>query len=189
MIVTKRNFLTDDELARVWREVDFFNDKLFPPSETGSAQDKETNELLKKNNGVFINRILDAGFSAIYNILGKVTREEFVSEAVKVNPVFNYLPLINSFSYLVNYYDKGDFYKEHHDCFVLSGLLFLFKEPKRFEGGELVFTETGQTITPENNLFVMFPSYMKHEVKPVIMEEEGTGFGRYSIASFLTINN
>lgn len=189
MIFTKRNFLNDDELARVWREVDFFSDKLFPPAETGSARDKETDEFLKQNTGLFVDRILDPTFSAIHNILGKVTRKEFVEEAVKVNPVFNYLPFINKFGYLVNYYDKGDFYKEHQDCFVLSGLLFLYKEPKRFEGGELVFTQTDQTITPENNLFVMFPSYMEHEVKPVIMDEAGTGFGRYSIASFLTINN
>ena len=189
MVFTKSNFLTEDELKRVWKEVDFLSDKLFPPAETGSARDERTEEYLKKNTGVFVDRILDPTFSAIHNILGKVTSEEFVNEAVAVNQCYNYLPIINRFSHLVNYYDKGDYYKPHKDSFVLSGLLYLYKEPKQFEGGELVFTDTGQIITAENNLFVLFPSYLEHRVTPVIMDEAGTGYGRYSIASFLTIQH
>lgn len=189
MVIVKDDFLTEDELKLVWKEVDFLSDKLFPPAETGSAKDDNTGESLKKNTGVFLNRIMDVNYSSIQSILGKVFNKEFVDEAVKVNPLFNYLPRINVCSHLINYYDKDDFYKEHSDASVLSGILFLFKEPKKFEGGELVFTETGQWITPTNNSFVLFPSYMRHEVKPIAMEEANTGYGRYSIASFLTINH
>ena len=189
MVYTKSNFLTKTELDMVWREVDFLSDKLMPPIETGGAIDDKTANFLKKNTGIFIERIMDTSFSAIHNSLGKITKEEFVKEVEGLHPAYNYLQRINRFSYLVNYYDKDDFYKAHKDSCVLSGLLFLYKEPKQFEGGELVFTDTGQTITPENNLFVLFPSYLKHQVNPVIMDEAGTGYGRYSIAGFLTINN
>ena len=189
MVFTKSNFLTEDELKRVWKEVDFLSDKLSPPAETGSARDEITKEYIKKNTGIFVDHVINPTYSAIHNILGKVIKKEFINEAITVNPCYNYLSWINNFGYLVNYYDKGDYYKPHKDSFVLSGLLYLYKEPKQFEGGELVFTDTGQIITPENNLFVLFPSYLEHRVTPVIMDEAGTGYGRYSIASFLTINN
>ena len=182
------DFLAENELKAVWKEVDFLSNTLFTPEQTFSARDAVTNEFLKKNLGVSLVQVMDLNYSTIARTFNRVMSDAFVAEALTVDPFYKYLKLINHSRYVLHYYTDGDFYKEHMDTFVISGVFFLHREPKKFTGGELVFPETDIEVTPNNNTFVLFPSASKHYVKPVAMDNSDEGFGRYSIAQFLTIN-
>jgi predicted 2-oxoglutarate/Fe(II)-dependent dioxygenase YbiX len=66
-------------------------------------------------------------------------------------------------------------------------LIWFYKEPKKFEGGELLFTEKEIKIDLKHNRMILFPSHFLHEVKPIKMKEEfDKGYGRYSITKFIT---
>ena len=64
---------------------------------------------------------------------------------------------------------------------------WLWKEPKRFEGGDFVFQDYGVKLTCRSNCAVAFPGLVQHGVEPVTMKEEyrGKGLGRYSISHFM----
>ena len=188
----KENFLSDVQLKAVWTEVAFLSNRLFPPEGTYSARDEKTDQYLKKNTGVSIPQIMDPAYSSICQLMSKILHEEFIEEALKVSPFYAYLKIINWQGYLLNYYTDGDFYKEHQDNFLISGILFLHKEPKRFSGGNLRLKVGNKTITvePKNNRLVLFPSIIPHSVDTVSMEDGAEeNSGRYSVAQFLTIHN
>ena len=67
-------------------------------------------------------------------------------------------------------------------------LLWFYKEPKRFEGGSLTFTEYKLNIECKNNCSVIFPSTMYHQVHPVKIEEEyrNQKNGRFCMTQFLS---
>ena len=57
-------------------------------------------------------------------------------------------------------------------------LLWIFKEPKPFTGGDLIFTDYDYTVECKNNSGIIFPGPIKHEVPPI------EGDGRYTITLF-----
>ncbi len=88
-------------------------------------------------------------------------------------------------SQVSRYGDQGQEYKYHIDSFAENNnrmitLVYYFnKEPKKYKGGEIQFTrspisdgkifdknETPITITPENNMMVVFSSKVAHTVLP-----------------------
>ena len=42
---------------------------------------------------------------------------------------------------LVSHYEGGDHYKPHPDESIGSMVIWLYKEPKQFTGGEFIFTD------------------------------------------------
>jgi|LWDU01.1.fsa_nt_gi Rps23 Pro-64 3,4-dihydroxylase Tpa1-like proline 4-hydroxylase len=88
-------------------------------------------------------------------------------------------------SQVSRYGDQGQEYKYHIDSFaennnrMITLVYYFHKEPKKYKGGEIQFTrspihdgkvmdknETPITITPENNMMVVFNSKVAHTVLP-----------------------
>ena len=104
-----------------------------------------------------------------------------LKEQLKDNVFANYLQMCNLDVTQLNCYDKDSSYGLHPDHAVLSAVTLLYEAPKRFTGGELQFTDYGYTPKMDNNTLVLFPSFIQHEVKPVI------GEGRYSLNHFFFV--
>ena len=76
---------------------------------------------------------------------------------------------------------------------VLSFVYYLFREPRRFQGGQLVIhsligSEAGGntvTIEPRNDLLVAFPSWAPHEVLPVTCSSRRFADARFAINCWL----
>lgn len=87
----------------------------------------------------------------------------------------------------LNYYQNFNHYPAHTDIARYTAVTFLNKEPKKFEGGDLKFTEFDYVIPFENNKMVLFCGCFFHEVTPVTLNETDylTGNGRYAITQFL----
>lgn len=67
-----------------------------------------------------------------------------------------------------------------------TAIIWFFKEPKRFEGGNLRLTELNETIECMHNRLIIFPSYYSHEVDELKLDEKyrNKGLGRFSITHF-----
>ena len=102
-------------------------------------------------------------------------------------------------SQVSRYGNQGQEYKYHQDSFAENNsrmitLVYYFnKEPKKYKGGEIQFTrspiydgkifdknQTPITITPENNMMVVFSSKVAHTVLPTTSPKTFDS-GRFSV--------
>lgn len=189
-IAIVEDFYDEKELKLIWKELDYLtnNNKLLPPSKTGTGRDNKGNPL-KHNQGLFLDEYYtNRNFSNILNINRKVwsaVTKEFIDSSL----LFRYLNSCNEDSTLLNYYEDGNFYKPHVDTSVYSVLSYFYKEPKKFTGGNLILQDYNIEIEIKNNMVIYMPSILVHEVTPIIMEEKAKGFGRYSTSQFLFVRN
>jgi len=80
-------------------------------------------------------------------------------------------------------YGDGDYYGPHKDGKSVTVNLFLHREPRNFEGGELVLhTEKhSRVIEFKNNRLLMFDGMTLHEVTPVRCSSKEYMDSRFSI--------
>ena len=179
------NTYTDEELKLIFLELDFWavSGNLMGPEHTGTAK-WENGEPKKQNKGVFLDGVYaERSYS---NVL-KFNRKIYGIQLDKPSTILNQLKESNHDTTLVSYYENEAHYKSHKDYSVLTAMTYLYKQPKAFEGGDLVLTEYGYAFEPWFNRTYIFPSVVEHEVTPVIMKPEdcGKGLGRYSISAFI----
>jgi len=100
-------------------------------------------------------------------------------------------------------YQDGDHFRIHRDTVrsgeagggrMLTGVYYFHREPKAFTGGALRlfrFGATGSTagdfvdIAPEQNAFLVFPSWALHEVREVHRQQSDFGGGRFAVNVWL----
>jgi len=86
---------------------------------------------------------------------------------------------------IISYYENNDYYKPHYDKFQWTSLIWFYREPKKFKGGDLKFTEPDYKINVKHNRMLMFPCYYLHEVLPIKTKKlKEMGDGRYTITHF-----
>ena len=167
------NYFEDAELPSVFSEINYLNKH---------SQDTQDNGDPKSSNMTAVH--LDKHYKEnrhVSSIL-RYNRKIFeLKEQLKDNVFANYLQMCNLDVTQLNCYDKDSSYGLHPDHAVLSAVTLLYEAPKRFTGGELQFTDYGYTPKMDNNTLVLFPSFIQHEVKPVI------GEGRYSLNHFFFV--
>ena len=182
-----RNLWTDEEREEMFDEMLFLEKKaLFkPPEETGTAKHEDgTNK--KRNTGMFIDEVWQ---NRDYSDILKHNRKLFkVFENKKVEDSWYYDGLnFNSDSTLVSYYEDACYYKSHRDGSVTTVVSWFFKEPRKFKGGELKFTDYDLTFEVTNDLTIIFPSNINHEVSEISIDDEykGKQYGRFCMSQFL----
>lgn len=180
------NYYDEDEYNSIWEEINFLchRDKLIKSE--GSATSPDGN--LLKNNCV---RYLDNLYTdrKVSNIL-KVNRKLFKNhlEILRYHPswFFQNIEGNNDFTSL-SYYEDGEEYLSHHDAYTVTALWWTHNKPKRFEGGNFIFTDYNESVEFKDNRLVIFPSIIKHEVTKVKIEEEyrNQKNGRICLSQFL----
>lgn len=181
------NFYDDNELALIWEELKFltYSHKLNPPEKTG-----QTNPLMKKNRGLFLDDIYsDRNISNILKVNRKIFTKDVMKQYNDLSEMHENIFNCNQDSTLISYYENAGYYKSHSDTAVITALTWLFKEPKQFEGGDLIFTKFDEKIEVTNNTLIMFPSHFKHEVTAISMQgyEPFSGNGRYCMSQFINV--
>jgi len=186
------NFYNEQEINLIWEELDFlcYPHKLeFSPG--GDDQyDTGCNKLIKRNTGLFLDDFYQKyrNCSNILNVNRKIYKDKFGLG----KPFFKYLPqeeknlIIYDYT-LINYYENSDYYLEHPDDAILTILYWIYREPKKFQGGDLFLED--QKIELKNNRIIIFPSHIKHSVTEVKMKEEDMGkkLGRFCISQFVDL--
>lgn len=187
---------SEQELSIMWNEISYYyNRKFFYPPELTSSAKNDDGSLKKKNISVFLDGLYNQESRSLSGVL-EFTEKKLLSAEIKnameeINPVHGIFKNANQHSTLLNYYENTDYYDFHADSCAYSVLTYIFKEPKNFSGGEIVFSIGGSelTIDIENNMSIVFPSSYQHKVMPVVMEEGSRNkmLGRFSIAQFVGI--
>jgi Rps23 Pro-64 3,4-dihydroxylase Tpa1-like proline 4-hydroxylase len=183
------NFYDIPELSAVWRELDFLThpDKLQDEKTTGSAFYKD-GTLAKKNFGLYLDQTYsgDRNISDILKLGRKIFKPEILTFLQEKHWMFKYVAGSTKDNMLLSYYEDKNNYNTHIDMCSMTSLVHLFRQPKKFDGGDLVFTEFDYTLSVKNNRCILFPSKIEHAVTPVVLpeEEKMTGNGRYCISHF-----
>jgi hypothetical protein len=182
-----RNFFTEEELELVWKEIDLISRPgvFLSPLETGAAHEEDQKPLSKRS-AVFLDLlyIYNRSLSPILSFNRKIFEEGVINP--EESWFFKNLAIRRDDT-LLSYYEDGDYYEPHCDESALTGLTWIFKEPKAFQGGDLLFSDYSYSIECEYNSGVIFPSQIKHAVYPVKMAEDmkGKKMGRYCVTSLM----
>jgi len=185
------NMYSDEELELISQELVFLNydHKLEGPKETKSAIDNHNS--LKNNKGLFLDDLYKK--REISNILTtnrKIFNKEYLELYASLNFGYRTILECNSDSTLISYYENGGYYCSHKDVAIHTIITWFFKVPKLFKGGNLIFDEYNEVVEINHNMTIIFPSFVRHSVEEVIMEEYlPHGFGRYCMSQFMFIKS
>ena len=191
------NWYTPDEETKVWTELDFYSSlpkEHTSRSEKGNVAKSEEGKPKGKSFRHSPYEIFAEGglkYSSIVNTNYKFNTEEFhkiVEFCIPYNRSFH---THNTISTMVSYYEDGDYYGPHHDTSQWTFLCWFFKEPRKFDGGDVIMNEQNLRIGLKHNRALFFPSCFLHEVEPIKSKNNGkeVGFGRYAITHFFYHHN
>lgn len=182
------NLYNEDELKLIWQELEFLNHpcKLELPENIGGAL--EDFELISNNRGLFLDDLYKKReISNILTVNRKIFTDSYFNAYASLNFSYKSLKYTNFDRTLLSYYEHGNYYKPHSDNSVHTILTWFYKEPKAFFGGDLYFPEYKHYIKIKNNMTVIFPGFISHEVDKVRMKDNSlSGYGRYCMTQFTT---
>ena len=183
------DYYNEEELKMIWEELDFLS---YPhklkraTKDSGGAIDIETDELLKKNFHRYIDQIyIERELSNILTVNRKLYDDDYKILKHHPNWFFQNIQLNKDYTQ-VGYYEDNDCYGEHRDSSTVTALTWLYKEPKKFIGGDLFLSSDKIKIDCVNNRTLIFPSIIPHSVNEIHMSQESQGrrLGRYVISQF-----
>ncbi len=183
------NFYDDEELDLIWEELNFYTKpgKLLQAKDFGGVIDKTNSHALCLDD-VYEKK----QYRSLSNIL-TVNRKLFTSDAIdifsKIHDCCSIAIRCNWDLTKVRYYHNGEYYKPHTDSsFQFLAFSYFYKEPKKFEGGEIYFPKYKYELTCENNSTIILPGWVEHGVKEVKINDSDyyDGYGRYCISNFFS---
>lgn len=178
---------TDEQLKSIWTELEFLHPSLVDGSNTAPAK-SDDGVILKQNTGMFLYETYqDSVVSPICENTAMVAWRSSLRDFWSSSWTKTMYDKTNWDAIMVSYYGDTDYYHPHHDESVFTMLLWLWKEPKKFSGGNLYFPDVNHAVECRNNCGIIFMSTETHGVQPVELNEEG--YGRYCISMFSGISN
>ena len=117
-----RELYTEEQKERIWKELDEHQSNLI--------------------------RVEDNRNRCWCRILDNISYTLHVSNEVFENKLKTIVDntLVPDETSFLSYYEDGDYFKPHEDNCKLTVLNWMYKEPKRFTGGDLVFPDYNKTI-------------------------------------------
>ena len=122
-------------------------------------------------NTIFLDQVYQEERSNSY-ILNKVYKIYQIDFDYESNPFLKYLKISNKdFSTLQLYKNKSKYF-EHIDRSLLTCLFVFYDVPKKFEGGDLVFSQYNYVPYLTNNSCIIFPGFEAHHVNELVSGSE-----------------
>jgi len=179
------NYYDEKELEDIWSEIHFLNrnNKLSPPEKTNAATE-EDGTAKKSGNGLFLYEVYNEAEKHSEIVKNSKKLFDISEELIKKHFFFNYIGKCKRDDLLLNYYENQDYYKKHKDETTITAITWLHKEPKGYEGGDMIL-EDNLHIPCLNNRILIFPSIIEHEVTEIKMISNQSGYGRYAIVHFI----
>ena len=183
------NWYSPEEEIIVFKELDYFNStETYENAKENCAFDEKNNKKAN-NHRLYYDKVFhDKKYSFINQRLDRIQKPEFHNLITKAMPIGRVFHETNWDNTLINYYEDKQGYKSHYDTSTFTMLIFFYKQPKKFEGGDLWSEDSNITVECKHNRMVIFPGYYLHQVNEVTMnnEDKNKGLGRYSITHFIS---
>ena len=177
--VLLEDYFNEGEMISIMDELKKLNPHLLPPKSTGTAIHESTGRPLKYNSGLFLDQAMPN--SEIIQFTKYHMYQELV-EQIDCPWWVSQWKMNNHQGWMLSRYADGQYYNAHVDRSQFTLLLWLYKEPKPFTGGDLVFPDyDNYTIPCNNNTGIIFYGPLRHEVPPI------KGNGRYTVTCFTGI--
>ena len=184
------NLYSKKEQKLIWEELIFHKDNFKIDDKTGGAgvAKDENGKPLANATRLYLDEtyIDNRQDSNILNLYTKIISPEVREAYRQTTPSWVTFEITNQDNSQVSYYENEGDYKEHFDKYMHTALIWFYKEPRRFKGGDLTFTQSTRTVECKHNRMVLFPSYYLHAVDEVSMEHKyrSKGLGRYCLTHF-----
>lgn len=188
------NWFTPEEEQRVWKELEFYTktDSMERAENKQDTAKTESGDAKARSYRMYLDNFYHPDKRHVSDIL-KYSQEGLLKQTFHQgvkdkSPLYSRM-FTNSNRHvtMLSYYEQSDYYDVHYDAFHWTQLIWFFKEPKKFKGGDFLLTDFKVQFECTHNTMLMFPSYYEHAVRPVELKEEDTnkGFGRYTITNFI----
>ena len=182
------NFYDDKELKLIWEELDFYT----KPNKLFDVEDYQGVVGYTKAKAIHLDSVYIGKNRKISNILD-ISRKVFDEQVIKpfsdLNESCSFASSSNYDVTKVRYYHNGDYYKPHTDKYYeFLAFSYFYREPKRFDGGRLIFPKYDYEFTCDHNSLIMMPSWVEHGVGKVSIDDGDyfDGLGRYAITHFFS---
>ena len=178
----------DKEQSEIMVELDYLctERRLIPPfKDKNGATDEHRNI---KNVGCLY---LDTFYKkSRHSSILQITEKLFMDDAslISNHPHWYFdISSINSHSTHILYYEDSNEYPAHRDECRFTAVTYFYRQPKKFEGGDLQFPDHQIEVECVNNRIIVFPSMLNHRSTPVRMLENDTQIknGKFCITHFL----
>ena len=180
------NFYTDEELDLIWEELNFYT----RPKKLFDVEDYQGVVGYTKAKALHLDSVYTGKNRVLSNILEvsrKVLDKQVLEPFSKLDDCCTLAKSANYDVTKVRYYHNGDYYKPHTDTFFeFLAFSYFYKEPKKFNGGNLIFPKYDYEFSCDHNSLIMFPSWVEHGVSEISIQESDyfDGYGRYAITHF-----
>ena len=180
-----KNFYNEEELKLIWEELIFYTkpDKLLEAKDYGGVVNKTNSHAIALDSIYHKHRNL----SNILKINRKIFDPEVLNAFSSIHDCCSIVKRCNWDNTKVRYYHNDEYYEPHTDSSMqFLGFTYFYREPKKFEGGELIFPKYEYEYSCDNNSLIMMPGWVEHGVKKVTINDSDyyDGYGRYAITSF-----
>jgi len=181
------NWFSPEEEELVWKELDYYTcyETMYNSGEKGDAASDDDGKSLSDSYRMYPDHMYNGESRRISHILRfqqpKIFSKEIVAAMLETTSAARLWENCTQDNTIINYYENDNQYKKHCDTSFVSAIIWLYRSPKLYTGGEFTFVDSGITIEDKHNRLVMFPGFYEHEVAPVFMTENKLGWGKYSI--------
>jgi hypothetical protein len=186
------DFYDEEELKKIFKEIDYLFPKLKVLGRNlGTAFDIVSGEPLSSGNSLCLDEFFNnKQNSDIVQITDKVLLPELLFTIADVHPLYGHAKNLNVSNTTLKYYNHKDKYKSHMDYARFTFLSWFCKEPKAFEGGDLVFQQfNNYKIEFKNNRGVFFCGAVYHESTPLKFNKNAKeDSGKFVVTKFLNFN-
>ena len=170
----------------IWEELDFYTkpNKLFDVEDYKGVVGYTKAKAIHLDS-VYIGR--NRKISNILDISRKVFNNQVLEPFAKLHDSCSFANSSNYDVTKVRYYHNGDYYKPHTDKYYeFLAFSYFYREPKRFDGGHLIFPKYDYEYNCEHNSLIVMPSWVEHGVSEVSIKDSDyyDGYGRYAITHF-----
>lgn len=186
------NWFNKEEEQLVWQELDYYSSQnKFFRGEDSNAMALRDGVPQGKHYRLHLDDIYSQrNISNILTLKDKLTQKSFIDKIEQAFPMGRTFYQTNFDNTLLSYYEDGDDYKQHFDNVFITVLIWFYREPKLFEGGDFIFNDSNEKVECKHNRLIAYPGYYFHSVEPVKMKtEEKFKYGRYTITHFFSNKN